>query len=153
VSRCHIIGMPLTWCLIWSRLTVNIDCQWPNYRSMSTEWRFSVVSLSPRWRSWWSQSRRYGRASSWALIRPSSCKIRTDKQRNISNGQTHRWSGSAFVFAIEEMLCWQVEKYQNGEFGHCSRYYCDNQLLLPVGKLVVIRNSIGKCSRVSKPSR
>jgi casein kinase II subunit beta len=26
-----------------------------------------------------------------------------------------------------------VEKYQNGEFGHCSRYYCDNQLLLPVG--------------------
>ncbi|XP_065829911.1 casein kinase II subunit beta-like isoform X1 [Oscarella lobularis] len=26
-----------------------------------------------------------------------------------------------------------LEKYHNGEFGHCSRYYCDNQALLPVG--------------------
>eukprot|EP00118_Oscarella_pearsei_P025502 m.308295 g.308295 ORF g.308295 m.308295 type:complete len:230 (+) comp43704_c0_seq1:159-848(+) len=26
-----------------------------------------------------------------------------------------------------------VDKYQNGEFGHCHRYYCEKQPVLPVG--------------------
>ena len=41
------------------------------------------------------------------------------------------------------MACFlQVEKYQSGEFGHCSRYYCDNQLLLPVGKVTAVIFSV-----------
>ena len=27
----------------------------------------------------------------------------------------------------------QVEKYKSGSFGHCHRYYCEKQPVLPVG--------------------
>ena len=31
-----------------------------------------------------------------------------------------------------------LEKYHAGDFGHCPRVYCENQLMLPIGNLPLI---------------
>ena len=92
------------------------------------------------------------RVSSWDALWTYSCALHLDNQRVGCNGRketlfvysfasSHKSTTSWF---LSLMICFQLDKYKNYDFGRCPRVYCCGQPCLPVGLSDLPRSSTVK---------
>ena len=49
-----------------------------------------------------------------------------------------RFSEATLTYPVKLRYILQLEKYTSGDFGYCSRVYCENQPMMPIGKCIYL---------------